>query len=93
MEKSIIKIALKVNLKAQNMHLLGLTPLNPYKPKIEKNKLNALLRLINHIQPDHNNYKWIEVPENNFAHYLGIKVKTFPLNNSKSISYKWALPL
>jgi hypothetical protein len=69
--------ALQINLNRNNMHLFGLTDANPMELKIRKGKFFALKRILNLVIPSYKGMKWLKVPENNYADFIGFELKQY----------------
>lgn len=82
--------AIEINLNRSNMHLFGLTPANPMEPKIRESKFFALKRILDSVKPSYKNMKWLKVPKNNYADFVGFEITEFP---DKCFKFKTAYAL
>ena len=81
--------ALQLNLKPENLHILGCTGLHPHENKIQGSKLFALLRILKYV-PEQDGVKCLYIPNNlGYATFLGFIVKEYK-GGIKSITTKWA---
>lgn len=66
--------ALKVYIKPENLHIMGLTPLHPHENKMQGSQFFAFLRLIKEI-PEQDGFKWLYVPNDyGYCNFLAVKV-------------------
>jgi hypothetical protein len=69
--------ALVINLNNNNKHVLGLTLANPLEPKIEGSKFFALKRILDSVEPSFKGMKWLKVPDNTYADFIGFEITEF----------------
>ena len=84
--------ALVINLNRNNMDLFGLTPANPMEPKIKEEKFFALKRILNLVNPSYKGMKWLKVPKNNYADFIGFELTEYP-NKTYKLKTAYALEL
>lgn len=81
--------ALQINVKPENLHTMGLTPLHPHENKVQGSKFFALKRILNDV-PDQNGFKWLYIPnEYGYCNFLGVQIKEFK-NGMHQVKYKFA---
>lgn len=73
----IIDKALVLNIKDENLHQFGLTALHPMSPKIETSKFFALCKILRSIPRDNDGFKWIKIPNNDYADFMGFNIQQF----------------
>ena len=82
--------ALKVNIKPDNLHIMGLTPLHPYENKLQESKFFAFLRILQDVPKDNDGFQWLYIPnEYGYCNFLGVKVRKFE-KAGYAINHKFA---
>jgi len=81
--------ALKVFIKPENLHIMGLTGLHPHENKLEGSKFFAFIRLLKDV-PEQDGFKWLYIPnEYGYCNFLGVKATEFQ-NGSYTVKHKFA---
>lgn len=69
-----IEKALKLKIKHENLHIMGMTGLHPYENKLQNSKFLAFIRILQDV-PEQDGFKWLYIPNKyGICNFLGVNI-------------------